>query len=303
MTYTPSIAERITWSSGLLRSADTKVLAALASCGDWMTGRHCRAYLSTLVARSGLSQATVTRSLRRLEAGGWIVATIRRHRHATSYDINGDQLATRPPKEQQMPIPHAPAAPSVDAQNEQQGGSDAQYEQQDPDLMLKMSSQFSLTRSISQRTHTARAREDAPTQPELAPLVGAVPPARCDHPHAHAWCAGRVHVPRDLHFEFLDKLGTRAGEPPSVKAGRLVAFYADTMAHLPPEADIGDSYAFWKAAYHAWVTNGARRRGESRRVDIPCGSTCAHDPPCARRTDCIARTIREGRAARQQQTG
>lgn len=259
MTYKPSIAERITWSSGLLRSSDTKVLAALASMGDWLTGQHCRPYLSTLVMSSGLSQATVTRSLRRLEAEGWIVATVRRHRHATSYDICADRLLTEPPKRQQMTIAHATPPVTVDAQNEQQGGSVAQIEQQDPEFDAQNEHPISLP-DLDLHVHTpTRAREDAPpehAEPELA-LLSELPPPKCTHSHAHAWCEGRVHVPRDLHFEFLDQLGTRPGESRTQKAGRLVAFYADEMARLPAEATIADRYAFWKTAFKAWVAREA----------------------------------------------
>jgi hypothetical protein len=56
-----------------------------------------------------------------------------------------------------------------------------------------------------------------------------------------------------LHFEFLEKLNTLPGESPTQKAGRLVAFYAATMAALPATQAVGNAYAFWNAAYDAWV--------------------------------------------------
>jgi len=265
MTYHPSITDRIAWSSGELRSAEVKVLVALWSCGDYGTGRNCHPYRSTLVTRSGVSLATVKRCLRDLRdphrpGGPWIVAR-RRHRHPTVYDLCLDRFATQPPKEQQMTIEDSVTYKSeaqfdpltlFEAQNEPQGTkSEAQNEPptSDPDLVPDV------------RTHTPRAREDASTLPGL---VGAVPPAKCAHPNKHAWCHGRVHVPRDLHFEFLDRLGTRPGESPTAKAGRLVAFYADTMDHLSPAADVVNAYVFWNAAFEAWLGHGARRRGEPK---------------------------------------
>lgn len=258
MTYRPSIAERIAWTSGQLGAATVKVLVALWSCGDYETGRNCQMYLSTLVKRSGVSLATVKRVLRDLKlptqpGGPWIIAS-RRHRHATRYDIVIDRLATAPPKEQQMTMQtlaaltrfEAQIEPQIplEAQNEPLGTkSEAQIEPptSDPDLVPE------------ERTHTPRARE------ETLPLVGQTPPPRCAHPHAHAWCEGRVHVPRDLHFEFLDRLDTRPGESAAAKAGRLVAFYADTMAQLPATEAVGDPYKFWKVKFAAWVQVEASR--------------------------------------------
>lgn len=280
MTYRPSIAERIAWTTAL-GAAETKVLIALWSCGDYETGRNCRPYVRTIVARAGLSRATVTRILARLRAHGWIVPTSQRHRHATTYDIQIDRLATAPPKEQQVNLSTMLEPPRSEAQNEPQTRSEAQNEPQrsgfeaqnepptsDPDLDLHV------------RTHTPRAREDADqseaqNEPQSLPLLARPTPPRCAHPHKHAWCDGRVHVPRDLHFEFLDQLGTRPGESAATKAGRLVAFYAETMTHLPPDADIVDAYTFWKAAYRAWVTSGARQRGESKAVPAPSAEDLA----------------------------
>lgn len=266
MTYRPSIAERIAWTTALSPS-DAKVLQALASCGDWETGQRCYPRLKTIAARAGLSIATVTRRLRRLEDpthddGPWIVATVRRHRHSTTYDLQLDRLATCPPKEQQTTMTTVLDPPRSDAQNEQQTRSVAQNEQQPPGSVAQNEQPTSDPDLDLLRTTTTRAREDAAAR---LPLLGRPAPRRCAHPHAHAWCEGRVHVPKDLHFEFLAQLGTRPGESPVAKVGRLIAFYAATMMALPATQTIAvDGYTFWKGAFKAWVIAEAAREPITR---------------------------------------
>lgn len=103
-------------------------------------------------------------------------------------------------------------------------------------------------------------------------------------------------MPRDLHFEFLDKLGTLRNESPAAKAGRLIAFYAATMHHLPPEATIGDSYAFWKAAYAAWVSHEGQRAAVAAAI---AEQTQTYE----RTTAYIARVLAEGKAERERKSG
>lgn len=92
MTYRPSIAERIAWTSSL-RPVDAKVLQALATFADFQTGGGAWPGMAKLMARAVLPKRTIERSLQRLEDEHWITAT-RRHRRATSYDIRIDRLAT-----------------------------------------------------------------------------------------------------------------------------------------------------------------------------------------------------------------
>lgn len=302
VTYEPSIAERIAWTSGRLWSAGAQVLLALASCGDWMTGQNCRPYLSTLVKRSGLSQATVTRSLRRLEREGWILARTRRHRHSTAYDLHVEQLATHSPKEQQTTLPTVSVSTPSAAQNEQQRRFAAQNEQQPTKSDAQNEQPISLPDLDLVRTHTPRAREDDATEPDL-PLLGPTPPPRCQHPYAHAWCDGRIHVPRKLHFEFLDRLDTRPGESPSTKAGRLVAFYAAEDARLPATTAIGNPFQFWNLAFTAWIAREAASPVQAAR---PYAYTCPHDPPCANGPNwqCHQRTVLDAaKAERVRQVG
>ncbi len=312
--YRPSIAERIVWSSQSLRSADMQVLLALASCGDWETGQRCHPSVLTIVARSGLSRATVTRALASLRdktqpGGPWIVMTAWRRRHATTYDICLNRLATHPPKERQIPMTthlldpvalkaHDPV--KLEAQNEPLTELEAQNEPQGAELEAQNEPPTSLPDLyLEERTHTPRAREvltahdEPPTSVADLPLIGQPPPPRCAHPHAHAWCEGRVHVPRDLHFELLDRLGSFPGETRAEKAGRLIAFYAADQAQLHTATSIEDPYTYWKTAFKAWIARPAHVR--ERRS----GSECRHTPACETRTEHLTRTLADIQADRR----
>ena len=287
VTYRPSIAERIAWTSARLSSPDAKVLLALAACGDWETGENCYPTLSTLVSRSGLSLSTITRSLRRLKdpaqpGGPWIVASKRRHRHSTTYDICVKRLEQRALKEQQTSMHIEPAelfdghndhqaSPDYvkfDGQNDHQNKSDGQNDHQDPRSDGQNDHPISSS-DLPVRTHSTRARDgrsDRIHEPEPGDLalVGATPPPRCAHPHAHAWC-GRKCVPKILHFEFLDAIGGPLNEPRVEKAGRLVAFYAATIAAIPPTDPIGEEpFKFWRARFAAAFTSPPAARPATR---------------------------------------
>ena len=93
MTYRPSIAERIAWTNHFRTASDSRVLAALATWADPMTGCHAQPGIEALTQRSGRSRATVLRSLRRLEQDGWIVATVRGHSQSSTYQICIERLA------------------------------------------------------------------------------------------------------------------------------------------------------------------------------------------------------------------
>ena len=185
-----------------------------------------------------------------------------------------------------------------EAQNEPLvSGFEAHFEPptSDPDLVPE------------ERTHIPRAREvAAQNEPQNAslPLLGQPPLSRCAHPYRHAWCEGRVHVPRDLHFEFLDRLGSWPGETRAEKVGRLIAFYAADQAQLPATTDVGNPFKYWNAAFDAWVGNGERPRetrlsareladAQTIRTQVYRGY-CPHDPTCVDGREC-ARVIALGR--------
>jgi hypothetical protein len=264
----PSIAERITWTSGQLSGAEVKVLAALSSFGDYETGRNCRPSHKTLVARAGSSSGTVKRALRRLldtgQPGGAFVVARRRHRHPTTYDICLERLATQPPQAQQVAILSPPVAdrsedhfdPQPDRSEDHFDPQTRSEDQNDPQTDRAERSEDQNDppplQIRSEHTHTARDPQPAPG---ALPLLGRLSPPRCAHPNAHAWCDGRVHVPRILHFEFLDRLDTRPGESREAKATRLKQFYADTLAAIPAtQVIVEDDYRFWRKAFAAAFT-------------------------------------------------
>jgi len=169
-------------------------------------------------------------------------------------------------------------------------------------------------RSVSTDTYYVRGRAEAVAEVQpAAPLEARLPllPVWRDPDHrAHAWCV-KICVPKFLHKQFKDALGG----PVTKKPERLRAFYAETIAAIPADADIGDEpVKFWRAAFarrFGRVTAEDPRRavapphhvGPVRRAEIPCTSGCHHQPPCFRMRDCIARTIAEGRAERQERSG
>jgi len=142
-------------------------------------------------------------------------------------------------------------------------------------------------------THTSR---DGPSDPD----GGKPPPREPLHPW-HAWCGGRVHVPKKLHTELLAKMGRLAGETTAGQETRLIAFYVQTSANLPSHQPIGvDDYKFWRRAFAEAFANPI----SGRRVEEPLtGSTCPHEPRCSTRRACVDRILEEGRAERERKSG
>lgn len=89
----PSVPERITWTTGFRVATDKDVLGFLSTFADFKTGRGARMSLAALIGRAHMNRRRILRSLKRLEADGWIVAR-RRHRRPTTYDLCVDRLAT-----------------------------------------------------------------------------------------------------------------------------------------------------------------------------------------------------------------
>jgi len=292
MTYRLSIAERIAATPGL-RPTETKVLQALASWAHFETGMNARPKWASLIRKSGLSRATVARCLRRLEAEHWIEATHRAHRHATTYRICLVRLApqTTETTEATMSMHHHPAFES-------------HVETQNPPLESQIETQLGLNLRPRSQVLDPSTHTDARTREALLPgLIGAVPPPACTN-QAHAW-HGRVCVPKDLHFEFLRRMGGPLDEIPHRKAGRLVAFYAATLASIPTTDSIGDeAYKFWRTRFAgAFLSVGEATTTPSTRRLERSGSICPHAPRCETRHACVDRTLTEARAERERHSG
>jgi hypothetical protein len=115
-------------------------------------------------------------------------------------------------------------------------------------------------------------------------------------PHPwHAWCAGRVHVPRDLHVEYREKLRLTDAD--------LFAIYAEECAALTPTDRIpANDFTFWRPRLAARFTSRVAvsrapprpTRAPWHRPDILVdrGWTCPHhDAPCPTRDACIDRQV------------
>jgi len=87
-----SVPERITWTTGFRVPTDKLVLGALSTFANFKTGEGARMSIDALTMRANLPRRTVERALGRLESDEWITA-VRRHRHATTYNICVARLA------------------------------------------------------------------------------------------------------------------------------------------------------------------------------------------------------------------
>jgi len=136
-------------------------------------------------------------------------------------------------------------------------------------------------------THTAPARPtDAPPSP--AP----------SHPW-HAWCAGKVHVPRQLHDEFQRRL--------QLTPAQLVAIYVAVDAALSPTAVIlEDEFAFWRRQMARRFPTRADRAPPAPRPTTRAAWECPHTPHCLHRTPCqrlIELAAAKASAERDRHTG
>lgn len=107
-------------------------------------------------------------------------------------------------------------------------------------------------RTTTTTTRTTTAREAPPATP---PPAESPPPI---HPW-HAWCAGRVHVPKSQHAEFLRRLGRRPGETDADLEARAFACYAAELATIPADQAIAvkSEFDFWRPRFAAMLTAAA----------------------------------------------
>ncbi len=130
---------------------------------------------------------------------------------------------------------------------------------------------------------------------------------------SHAWCEGRQHVPTDFHLEERRKLARHPGETDADLDAQLFARYAEILAAIPETEKIHDKneFVFWNRVMRSAPsatkarapTFGFRSPVAQAPRDGVTGSNCAHEPRCIRTADCLARTIAEARAERQEQSG
>ncbi len=164
--------------------------------------------------------------------------------------------------------------------------------------------------------HTHAPPSDEPTKAENTKP----PPCRWAGT-VHAWCGGRVHVPMELHREFLRKHGRQPHETDADVEATLIAFYERRSATIPIGLRIAvNDFKFWRDAYAEEFPSEAstnRGRPANPRAEPPAdlyrlaaaqrhhrrGGGCPHDTMCETTTACIARMVADGRAEREQQTG
>jgi hypothetical protein len=146
----------------------------------------------------------------------------------------------------------------------------------DPSLVREESpptSDLEIWRSGDLEVHTQRARE-----------------AGCGNP-AHAWCGSRFCVPRFLHDDW------HRAQPADDLVGWYAALDAEVTASDEPLAP--DALAWLRARYRARQLAAVVPRTATRRMrQDPADRgawTCAHRPGCRSTTDCIARTLADGR--------
>ncbi len=284
-----SIEERIARTTGFRKPADKIVLLALARSADFETGAKAYPKVGTLVRRAELPERTVHRALRRLEEDGWVTA-VRRHRHATTYNLRLDRLepahVTEPASMRSSWFVRVflPANLAVKV-------AVKIFACQLWNFACQLGRP---TRVLSTRmyTHTPRAREAEPALPGLIGIARSPPP--CQNP-SHAW-HGRKCVPKFLHAEFLAAMG---GESLTAES-QLRDFYAETLAALHVARPIGEEpVKFWRAAFAARFSGGVRdRRVVERRADgVTRNDNCPHEDRCTSTRDCLALQMAENRAA------
>jgi hypothetical protein len=105
---TPSLAQRVEWTTGFSSATDKAVLKALARWFAWRPdGTNVRpSSIAALAGKSGVPRRSVDRALRRLVDRGWLEVTTRRHRGTATYRICLKRLATEDPESLRATVAH-----------------------------------------------------------------------------------------------------------------------------------------------------------------------------------------------------
>jgi hypothetical protein len=144
------------------------------------------------------------------------------------------------------------------------------------------------------RTHAA----------EAANATQGPPPHPWGRAHPwHAWCAGPVHVPRDLHDEFRRKL--------QLTDDALFAIYGvECDALTPGDPILENDYTFWRRRFAIRFVGPplerapqTRARDRPPRRDIEVRRPCPHAPPCVDDEACIDRSVTEWRTKQERKSG
>ncbi len=151
-------------------------------------------------------------------------------------------------------------------------------------------------------TTTTAAAGDAPTVQRL--------PCRWAGT-THAWCDGRVHVPRPFHDEERRKLARSPGETDADLDAHLFARYAQILAAIPDTEAIADAneFVFWKRVLRS-TPRDATPKARVPTPPVRRASTfgagniaCPHDPMCRSIGDCTKRILADVRAERERKSG
>jgi hypothetical protein len=133
-------------------------------------------------------------------------------------------------------------------------------------LRLADVSRARAVRNTKYNTHTQIAPPAAspPTKWPRCPQTGTV----------HAWCDGLVHVPMQLHRDFVRKHGRAVGQTDADIEAELFAFYTRRSAGLNPRDKIRENdFQFWRRCRNEeWppVSSAAPTRSRaSPRGEIP----------------------------------
>jgi len=179
------------------------------------------------------------------------------------------------------------------------------------DLFADVPELLTTARDVQQLITTTTT--GAPPAETARPRAAPSPPCRW-FGTTHAWCDGRVHVPMAFHLEERRKLERGPGETDTDLDVRQFAIYAWESAQIPASTRILDNteFDFWKRVLRSAPARSAAPTraptGRAPSVGPPrheggARMACDHTPRCETRHACIDRTLADGRATRERQTG
>jgi hypothetical protein len=93
----------------------------------------------------------------------------------------------------------------------------------------------------------------------------------------HAWCGGRVHVPKNQHKEFLRRLSRQPGETDAALEARAFACYAAELATIPDDQSIAikSEFDFWRPRFATMLAAAAPVRRDPTIHQVAAGDVWA----------------------------